>query len=68
MERLIFDLLGQLHEQILEEVVSPAEDKRSEFHYGRVHGILFAVKWIEQQLRDQMETQARLQDQREREF
>lgn len=64
----VFSLLAELREATLKEITSPADDKRSEFHYGRVHGILFAVAIIEQELGSLIEASARSQEQREREF
>lgn len=64
----VFALLAELKEDTLREIASPADDKRSEFHYGRVHGILFAVALIEQELGNLIEASARAQERREREF
>jgi len=64
----VFALLERFEQETLNEIVSPAEDKRTEFHYGRVHGQLLACRWIAEQLRDGMEAQARIQERREREF
>lgn len=64
----VFALLEQLKEDTLREITSPAEDRRSEFHYGRVHGILFAVEYLSQELQGVLETRAREQERREREF
>lgn len=64
----VFALLAELKEDTLREITSPADDKRSEFHYGRVHGILFAVALIEQELGGLIEASARAQERREREF
>ncbi len=64
----VFALLAELKEDTLREITSPADDKRSEFHYGRVHGILFAVALIEQELGNLIEASARAQERREREF
>ncbi len=65
---LTFALISQLREQAINQVVNPADDKRSEFHYGRVHGILFACEFLREQIQTEMEAQAQRQQQFEREF
>lgn len=68
MEQVVFLILEQVKQDTLEEVLNPAEDKRSEFHYGRVHGILLGLAMVKEKLDAVLEQQARAAEQREREF
>lgn len=65
---LVFAILNNLKDETLQEVLNPAEDKRSEFNYGRVHGILFCLAMIDERLRGELEANADRQGQRERDF
>lgn len=64
----VFRLLDSLRQQVIEEVVRPAEDKQTEFHFGRIHGQMLILGIFEERLKEILEEQAAQQQQREREY
>ena len=65
---MVFALLDSVIDDVLSEVTNPAEEKRSEFHYGRVHGMLLTATLLKERLKGELDAQAARQEQREREF
>lgn len=65
---LVFRLIDELRQETIGEITKPPEDKQSEFHFGRIHGQLFALGMLEERLKEFLENQSRLERQREREF
>ena len=64
----VFRLIEEIKLETFDEVQNPAEDKRSEFHYGRVHGILFGLGLLKQRLENMLEQQANERQRLEKEF
>ena len=65
---LVFALLAQIKEETLQEVLNPSDDRRTAFHYGRVHGILFCLAMLDERLRGELEATASREAQMERNF
>lgn len=66
---LVFALIDKLRdEMVLKQLRNPSEDRRTEFDYGRLHGMLFMLELLQEQLEVETEAQAQRQQQREREF
>jgi len=61
-------LLNELREETLDSVINPPVDQKTEFGFGRVNGMLFAIETIRQRVTEEMEAQARTAERREADF
>jgi len=65
----IFALIDRMRQELVyNELRNPSEDRRSEFAFGRLHGMLFVLETMQQELEVEAESQAVRQDRQEREF
>ena len=65
----VFALIDRLRtELVFDEMKNPGEDRRTEFAFGRLHGILYALEMLQEQLDAEVEMNARQQERRERDF
>lgn len=65
----VFALIDQMRQQLVyDELRLPDEGRRTEFAFGRLHGMLFALETLQRQLEQHVETEAAEQERRERNF
>jgi hypothetical protein len=63
-----YEILNDLREDALREVANPPEDRRTEFGYGRISGMLLMIETIRGQVANHQEAHAQRQERFEREF
>lgn len=60
-------LLDQMRLETLAKIINPAEGLKTEFGYGRISGILFAIEKLREMVNEDQEERARREEQFERE-
>lgn len=65
----VFAFIDQVRQQLVyDELRNPAEDRRTEFAFGRLHGILLACETLQDELKTYAEADAQRQETFERNF
>lgn len=65
----VFTLLDQLRDEyVMPKLLSPGEGETSEFHFGRLTGMLFMLEMMRQQIDLKINELAAEQEARERNF
>jgi hypothetical protein len=65
----VFALIDRMRQElVLDELANPDSERQTEFAFGRIHGILFALSMMQQELAGYVEEQGQRQDRMEREF
>lgn len=65
----VFVLIDQMRQQLVyDQLLNPGDDRKSEFAFGRLHGMLYVLETLQTQLREYAEADAQRQERFEREF
>lgn len=67
--QVVYALLDRLREEmVIQQLLNPPTELQSEFGLGKLHGMIFMIEFIREQLQVEMEAQAQRQETFEREF
>lgn len=65
----VYHLLDALRKEfVFDQLINPPDELRSEFGMGKLHGMLFMLETVREQLQIQMEANAQRETKFEREF
>lgn len=66
---MVLALIDRLkHEMVIAKLLNPAEGETTEFHFGRLTGMLFMLEFLREQIDVEREAQASRRETAERNF